>query len=63
MDAVTASPLAIAPPPAPRRPRVLLVGASLGAVASAVGILSMLAGFWSVPARRSARRRLTTTPR
>lgn len=43
MAAVTASPLATAPPPAPRRPRVLLVGASLGAVASALGILSILA--------------------
>jgi heme/copper-type cytochrome/quinol oxidase subunit 3 len=43
MAVVTASPLATAPAPAPRRPRVLLVGASLGAVASAVGILSMLA--------------------
>jgi heme/copper-type cytochrome/quinol oxidase subunit 3 len=43
MAAVTASPLATALPPGARRPRVLLVGASLGAVASAVGILAMLA--------------------
>jgi heme/copper-type cytochrome/quinol oxidase subunit 3 len=43
MTAVTASPLATAPPPAPRRPRVLLVGAAFGAVASALAILSLLA--------------------
>jgi heme/copper-type cytochrome/quinol oxidase subunit 3 len=41
--ATTASPLLTAPPPAPRRPRVLLVGSALGAVASGLVILTMLA--------------------
>lgn len=41
--AVTASPLATAPAPEPRRPRVLLVGSAFGAVASALVVLSMLA--------------------
>jgi heme/copper-type cytochrome/quinol oxidase subunit 3 len=43
MSTITVSPLATAPAPAPRRPRVLLVGAAFGAVASALVVLSMLA--------------------
>jgi heme/copper-type cytochrome/quinol oxidase subunit 3 len=43
MTTVAASPLVTAPPPDPRRPRVLLVGAAFGAVASALAILSLLA--------------------
>jgi len=50
----TASPLALAPPPAPRRPRVLLVGAAFGAVASALVILSMLAVYLQVRGDRVA---------
>jgi heme/copper-type cytochrome/quinol oxidase subunit 3 len=43
MSSIAVSPLATAPAPAPRRPRVLLVGAAFGAVASALVVLSMLA--------------------
>ena len=50
----TASPLVLAPPPAPRRPRVLLVGAAFGAVASALVILSMLAIYLQVRGDRVA---------
>lgn len=39
----TVTPLGLAPPPAPRRPRVLLLGSAFGAAASALVILSMLA--------------------
>lgn len=46
--AATVSPLASAPPPAARRPRVLLVGSALGAVSSALVILTMLAVYLQV---------------
>lgn len=39
------SPLALAPAPEPRRPRVLLVGAALGSVASGLVVLAMLAAY------------------
>jgi heme/copper-type cytochrome/quinol oxidase subunit 3 len=52
--AVTASPLTTAPPPAPRRPRVLLVGSAFGAAASAVLILSMLAVYLQIRGDRIA---------
>jgi len=42
------SPLATAPPPAPRRPRVLFTGAAFGAAGSALVILSMLAVYLQV---------------
>ena len=45
-----ASPLAQPIPPAPRRPRVLLIGATFGAVASALSILSLLAVYLQVRA-------------
>ena len=45
-----ASPLAQPVPPAPRRPRVLLLGATFGAVASALSILSLLAVYLQVRA-------------
>ncbi len=45
-----ASPLAEPVPPAPRRPRVLLLGATFGAVASALSILSLLAVYLQVRA-------------
>ena len=48
MAAVTASPLATAPAPSPRRPRVLLVGASFGAVASALTVLALLGVYLQV---------------
>lgn len=51
---VTVSPLATAPPPAPRRPRVLLVGAAFGSVASALVVLSMLAAYLQLRADRLA---------
>jgi heme/copper-type cytochrome/quinol oxidase subunit 3 len=44
----TASPLATAPPPPARRPRVLLVGSAFGAVASALTILTLLALYLGV---------------
>ncbi len=42
------SPLAEAPPPAPRRPRVLLIGSAFGAVASALVVLTLLAVYLQV---------------
>jgi heme/copper-type cytochrome/quinol oxidase subunit 3 len=45
-----ASPLAQPVPPPPRRPRVLLLGATFGAVASALSILSLLAVYLQVRA-------------
>jgi heme/copper-type cytochrome/quinol oxidase subunit 3 len=52
--ATTVSPLALAAPPAPRRPRVLLVGTAFGAVASALVVLSMLAVYLQVRGDRLA---------
>jgi heme/copper-type cytochrome/quinol oxidase subunit 3 len=52
--AVTASPLASAPAPEARRPRVLLVGAAFGAVASALVVLSMLAAYLQIRGNRIA---------
>ncbi|MDQ2650005.1 MAG: cytochrome c oxidase subunit 3 [Actinomycetota bacterium] len=46
--AVTASPLVDAPPPLARRPRVLFIGAALGAAASALVVLTMLAAYLQV---------------
>ena len=46
--AATLSPLAAAGPPPVRRPRVLLIGAALGAAASALTILAMLAVYLQV---------------
>jgi heme/copper-type cytochrome/quinol oxidase subunit 3 len=54
MTAATVSPLAIAPPAAPRRPRVLLVGAAFGATASGLVVLSMLAIYLQVRGDRIA---------
>jgi heme/copper-type cytochrome/quinol oxidase subunit 3 len=55
MSAATAvSPLVVAPPPAPRRPRVLLVGAAFGAVASAMVVLAMLAAYLQLRGDRIA---------
>lgn len=54
MAAVTASPLALAPPPAPRRPRVLYIGAALGAAASALSVLTLLGIYLQVRADRLA---------
>lgn len=48
--ASTLSPLAAAPPPAVRRPRVLLTGAAFGAVGSALVVLSTLAVYLQVRA-------------
>ncbi len=50
--AVTTSPLAIAPAPPPRRPRVLLIGAAFGAVASGLVVLTMLGVYLSLRAER-----------
>lgn len=52
--ATTASPLALAPAPQPRRPRVLLVGTAFGAVASGLVVLSMLAVYLQLRADRLA---------
>jgi heme/copper-type cytochrome/quinol oxidase subunit 3 len=52
--AATASPLAVAPAPPARRPRVLLVGAAFGAVASALVVLSMLAAYLQLRGDRLA---------
>ncbi|MEQ1785522.1 MAG: cytochrome c oxidase subunit 3 [Acidimicrobiales bacterium] len=43
MAAAAVSPLVTAPPPAPRRPRVLYTGAAFGSAAAALVVLSMLA--------------------
>ena len=50
MTTATASPLASPVPPIPRRPRVLLVGAAFGAVASALTVVSILAVYLQVRA-------------
>ena len=42
------SPLVAAPPPAPRRPRVLFIGAAFGAAASALFVLTTLAVYLQV---------------
>jgi heme/copper-type cytochrome/quinol oxidase subunit 3 len=52
--AITASPLAVAPPPEARRPRVLLVGAALGSVAASLVVLTMLAAYLQLRAARIA---------
>jgi cytochrome c oxidase subunit 3 len=52
--AVTLSPLATAPAPPPRRPRVLLVGSAFAATASALVILSMLAAYLQLRSDRLA---------
>lgn len=52
--AVSLSPLATAPAPEVRRPRVLLVGAAFGAVASALVVLSMLAVYLQLRGDRIA---------
>jgi heme/copper-type cytochrome/quinol oxidase subunit 3 len=43
MSTVAVSPLATAPPPDPRRPRLLLIGSAFGSVASALVVLSTFA--------------------
>jgi cytochrome c oxidase subunit 3 len=50
MATAAASPLVTAPPPAPRRPRVLFTGAAFGAAASALLVLSTLAVYLQVRA-------------
>lgn len=52
--AVTASPLALAPAPPPRRPRVLLIGAAFGGVASSLVVLTMLGVYLALRADRIA---------
>lgn len=52
--AATVSPLALAPAPAPRRPRVLFVGAAFGAAASGVVVLTMLAAYLQIRGDRLA---------
>jgi heme/copper-type cytochrome/quinol oxidase subunit 3 len=52
--AATVSPLAIAPAPAPRRPRVLLVGTAFAAVAAGLVVLAMLAAYLQLRADRLA---------
>lgn len=52
--AVTVSPLVTAPAPEPRRPRVLLIGAAFGAVASGILVLSMLAAYLQLRGERLA---------
>lgn len=55
MSAVApASPLALAPPPAPRRPRVLTVAAAFGAVASSLVVLTMLGAYLQIRGERLA---------
>jgi heme/copper-type cytochrome/quinol oxidase subunit 3 len=48
MDTAAVSPLVTAPPPTPRRPRVLFTGAAFGSVAAALVVLSMLAVYLQV---------------
>jgi heme/copper-type cytochrome/quinol oxidase subunit 3 len=50
MATTTVSPLADPVAPAPRRPRVLLIGAALGSVASALVVLTLLATYLGVRA-------------
>lgn len=50
----TLGPLAAAPAPEPRRPRVLLVGSALGAAASALVVLTSLATYLQVRGDRIA---------
>lgn len=52
--AAATSPLVAAPPPAPRRPRVLTVAAAFGAVASGLVVLTMLGVYLQVRAERLA---------
>jgi len=52
--AVTASPLATAVAPSPRRPRVLYFGAAFGAAASALTIVSLLAVYLQLRAENLA---------
>ena len=54
MSVATVSPLVTAPAPAARRPRVLLIGAAFGAVASALVILTMLAAYLQIRGERLA---------
>ena len=54
MSVATVSPLVAAPAPEPRRPRVLLIGAAFGAVASALVILTMLAAYLQIRGERVA---------
>jgi heme/copper-type cytochrome/quinol oxidase subunit 3 len=48
--ATATTPLALAPPAPPRRPRVLLIGSALAAAASALTILTMIAAWLAVRA-------------
>jgi cytochrome c oxidase subunit 3 len=48
MATTALSPVATAPPPEPRRPRVLLIGSAFGSVASALVVLSTLAVYLQV---------------
>jgi cytochrome c oxidase subunit 3 len=50
MATAAVSPLVTAPPPAPRRPRVLFTGAAFGAAASALLVLTTLAVYLQVRA-------------
>ena len=54
MSVATVSPLVTAPAPEVRRPRVLLIGAAFGAVASALVILTMLAAYLQIRGERLA---------
>ena len=54
MSVATVSPLVTAPAPDVRRPRVLLIGAAFGAVASALVILTMLAAYLQIRGERLA---------